>query len=320
MFRNSIVGASVLAALLAGTGCMNADEEVEVLRSGLGGGEQNSNTVGSPIRGYSMAGASATLPAGGASGSLHAVVYRQHSPGNGAPVLRRVFSAIFPSLTNLGGSTLLDSAPWGYMRADSVDVVLYIDVNRHVHEIRRVDSTNFDLDFALPPINAPLAHGGQQNGPVPDAIGYLRAGFRSAVIYRDTNDHVVELLHNPGGNPSWVVSDLTVLSGSQFIVGKGSPFPYARSDNYNTIVYTANDGHIHELATFGTPGSGTGTWGDADLSSVAGALGSASTNPWGYRRSDGFNVVVYVGDDGKMHELALGGGGWSTGSSRPSPR
>jgi hypothetical protein len=209
---------------------------------------------------------------------------------------------------------LQDSAPWGYLRADGVDAVLYVDGNRRVHEITRVGATSIDLDYGIAPINAPMAAGGQFNGPVPDVIGYVRADNRSAVVYRDTNSHVIEILHNPGGNPSWVVYDLTSLSGAQVVVAKGSAFPYARSDGYNTIVYAANDAQIHELAAFNTTGPGSGAWGDYSLSVVTGTFTGPSSDPWGYRRSDGWNCVVYIGDDNKLHELAFyPGSGWSHG-------
>jgi hypothetical protein len=306
MSRISIAGALMFAALLGGAGCQAVDgENVETVRSAIGG-SAGANTVGSPIRAYAILGVSSAAGTGGPT-QTHAVVYG--SPTNGS-VQRRTGTPPGAAVS-LGGNMLMDSAPWGYRRADGVDAVLYVDVNRHVHEIRPSGSSFIDLDYTLSPINAPLAFGGQQNGPVPDAIGYVRAGGRSAVVYRSHDNHVIELFHNPGGNPSWVVNDLTVLSGSQFIVGKGSAFPYARSDSYNTVVYAANDAHIHELATFATPGPGTGGWGDGDLSFVSGAFTDPTTDPWGYVRFDDCNSVVYVAADGAMHELALfPGGSW----------
>jgi hypothetical protein len=302
MTRIAIAGALVFAAL--GAACQNAgDEEVQI--AGLGsGGTGFTNTVGSPVRGYTI------VNGAGGQGALvetHAVVYRHPTTSS---VQRRTGTPL-GAATNLGGNVLQDSAPWGYRRVDNVDCVLYIDVNRHVHEISRTGFSFTDLDYSAPPINAPLAFGGQFNGPVPDAIGYVRAGNRAAVVYRSSNNHVIEILRVPFANPSWIVNDLTALSGTQFIVGKGSAFPYARSDGYNTIVYVANDNHVHELATFGTPSSGTGAWSDADLSFAAGTFTEPTSDAWGYKRSDNCNAVVYA-TDGNLHQLALcPGGGWS---------
>ena len=304
MSRASIMAALVFAVVLAGSGCQGYVEEYETVSSTLtgGGGAGPVPTVGSPVRGYAVLNSTGTS-------ETHAAVYRSPTNGN---VIRRTGTPL-GAVTNLGGNMWMDSAPWGYLRADGVEAVLYIDVNRHVHEVRRSGTTFIDLDFTSTPINAPLTAWGQQNGPLPDAIGYVRTGLKSAVIYRDSNNHVIELLHTPGANPAWVASDLTVLSGSQFIVGKGSAFPYARSDGYNTVVYVANDGHIHELATFATPGSGTGTWGDYDLTAVTGTFSQATSDPWGYRRSDNCNAVLYA-SDGALHELALcPGSGWGYG-------
>jgi hypothetical protein len=191
-----------------------------------------------------------------------------------------------------------------------VAAVLYVDVNRHVHEITPFGTGFRNLDTNLPPQSAPLASPAPAGGPVPDVIGYVRADNRTAMIYVDSNQHVIELLRNPGGNPPWVAYDLSVFANVQVEGTKRSAFPYARSDGYNAIVYVASDNHIHELAAFGTSGPGSGAWGDADLTAITGAT-PPSTDPWAYKRSDGYNSVVYIGTDSQMHELWLfPGGGW----------
>ena len=141
------------------------------------------------------------------------------------------------------------------------------------------------------PIVAPAA-----NGLAPDVIGYVRSDGRNAVIYRSSNDLVIEILSESGG---WVVNSLLHFAGAQVGVEKGSPFPYRRSDGCNTVIYIGNDNHIHELANCG------GGWGDYDLSAYTGDTTAPSSDPWAYRRSDGWNSIVYVATDGKMHELAF---------------
>ena len=245
--------------------------------------------------------------AGGGSPETHAAVYRA-DPGG---AIHRLIYTPLGNPTSLGGNLAPGSAPWGYLRADGVAAVLYIDVNRHVHEITPVSSpfnTVFtDLDYNASPLSAPLAAAAPVNGPVPDVIGYVRSDGRSAVVYRDTNNHVIEILRNSGG-PGWSVSDLTMTSGAQVTATKGSAFPYVRSDGYNTIVYIASDNHIHELANLGS------WYGDGDLSAATGDTLPPATDPWGYVRSDNYNCVVYVSSDGRMHELALYPGGyWGAG-------
>ena len=262
MSRTSIVGALVFAALLAGAGCKNNDgDEIQIVRSALGGGGgpgagasggggaggDPANTVGSPIRGYTSSGS-----AGTSGPTQRAAIYR--SPTNGT-VQRRTGTPLQPAVT-LGGDMPLEGAPWGYRRADGVGAVLYVDMNRHVHEIPT-------LGFQL---HRPRLHlASDQRAP----------RIRRSVQRSHTGRHRVraggrgEARWFTGATPAtssscstfpavliWVVNDLTALSGSQFIVDRGSPFPYARSDSYNTIVYVANDAQVHELGDLRYPGFG----------------------------------------------------------------
>jgi hypothetical protein len=137
-------------------------------------------------------------------------------------------------------------------------------------------------------------------------IGYVRSDNQSAVVYRSETDHIIELRSNFGGQPQWLVTDLTVTSGAAVTASQGSPFPYLRSDFVNTIVYLASDDHIHELSSLGN-----GTWFDSDLFAAAGATATPTTEPWGYKRSDGVNSVVFVDSASKVRELTLSGGYWT---------
>ncbi len=300
MARRSILGALVSVALVAAAGCDGAEtEDVETTSSALA-----SYSVDSFIRGYSGVATSS----GGTSGSpveYRAATYRTTPNGTSGNLAYRV------GTTTLSGDGIYlntnlapGSAPWGYKRADGQSVILYIDTNRHVHEIGPAGN----IDYTASPIFSPLAVAAPANGPVPDVIGYVRSDGRSAVIYRGGNNRVIQILSSSGGGSPWTVSDLTSMSGATVTANKGSAFPYVRADGYNTIIYRGSDNRIHELANLGS------WYGDADLSAQTSDTLPAFTDPWGYARSDGYNCIVYIANDARMHELSLlSGGYWQSG-------
>lgn len=74
------------------------------------------------------------------------------------------------------------------------------------------------------------------------------------------------------------------------------------------VVYTADDGHIHELSA-----GVSGPWRYTNLTQAAGAHQTESrilaAYPWDAQKT---RQVVYLGDDGHIHELAAGvEGSWS---------
>jgi hypothetical protein len=55
-------------------------------------------------------------------------------------------------------------------------------------------------------------------------------------------------------------------------------------------------------------------WIDGDLSVAAGDLIFPLTDPWAYQRSDGYNTVLFVDGNNRLHELAYHpGGSWGSG-------
>jgi hypothetical protein len=142
-----------------------------------------------------------------------------------------------------------------------------VDPFGHIHELTPAGG-NVDL-FNTYNLNAPNAASGQNaSNQAPDVIGYVRSDNTSAIIYHDVNHHVIQLKSNFGGQPPWLVTDLTVASSASVTVSTdtsftGSAFPYVRSDACNSIVYVASDNHIHELTDFG------GSLADWNLSSPA---------------------------------------------------
>jgi len=311
MSRLPTLGSFALVTLFAATGCeggnaVDIEQRIAALggmggfagvgggglacpNGGGGGGSTLPNDV--DVRGFT------------ASGAVHTAVFPTpnddtNSKATGTPLA---------NWADLGGHLMPHASPWGYRRPNGADVIVYVDMDGHVHE--RGISGSPDVDFNLTSgINAPIAASAPANGsgPVPDVIGYVRSDQRAAVVYRSSTDHVIEL--KATGNTTWQVTDLTVASGTGFTATRGSAFPYVRSDGRNAIVYIGSNNHIRELSSSGS------AWVDRDLSVAAGAATTApGSEPWGYRRSDGFNAVLFVSSDSQLHEFKLfqGSSTWS---------
>jgi hypothetical protein len=307
MTRLSIAGALAVATLSTALGCQDVrDSSVELTSSALAG------TTGAG-GGISCTGFAGAVGTGGTTGTdttpvrgfirsngTHAAVYR-----NGNATISQLTGTPLANPVNLGGVARSNSAPWGYRRHDGANAVVYIDPNSHLHEIilsgAHVSDTDFSNTFNVPPAAT--------GDPVPDVIGYVRSDNRSALVYRNNANHVIEVLSNFGNDPAaWVWTDLTIAASAPVTITAGSAFPWVRSDGLHSIVYIANDNHIHDLFTDLSP-----NWFDGDLSAASGETIAPSSDPWGYRRADGFNAVVFVGTDNKLHELGyFPGGGWGT--------
>ena len=273
MTRRSVGRALVTSALTLGLGCGEQPDDVEMTSSAA------VTTVTSAVRGY-------TRP-----GNQQSIVYRdqccQIKQHRGTP----------PGLPfNLGGSASAGASPWGYKRSDNADAVLFVDENRNVTEIIVPSSGPVTVtNFAL--YGAPAADLDTPN--LPDVIGYVRSDNRSAVVYRSGGE-IIEILSNFGQTPKWQVSSLTVRSGTAMRVGKGSAFPYVRTDGVNDIIYVGTDNHIREMWK-----QGSAEWAEGDLSVAVGDVSAAASSPWGYQRSDGYNAVVFVDTAGYLREFAL---------------
>jgi hypothetical protein len=102
----------------------------------------------------------------------------------------------------------------------------------------------------------------------------------------------------------WSHGNLTAITAAPLSVG-GSIQGYVRADGVNTVIYTAEDGHIHELALEG------GThWTHGDLTAAAGAPTGAAQLPsagaHAFARPDGVTAVLYASGDGQVRQLRLG--------------
>ncbi len=230
------------------------------------------------------------------SDGAHAVLYRTSDVDAIVEVSERPFGS--PTRSNLGGPSI--GAPWGYVRSDNVNAVTYVSQDQHVHELSETsDGVWVDSDLSLPPVNAPMA-----SVDATDAIGYVRTDGNNAVVFKGTDDHIYEIADSGSGFQSAVVVDVTSVAGGLEVMF-GSAMPYLRSDGKNDIVFVAIDGHVHEVLDDAVDPS---KWIDSDLFINSGETVPPSTDPWGYKRFDNVNAVVYVGSDSKLHELSYEAG------------
>lgn len=280
MTRTGLVSLLFGAVACGTVGCGDVTADAEVA--------SDAATIAfSAVRGY-------TRP-GSANGQRHAIIYR-----DSIAFVRRHTGTPPGSSQQMGGNLLFGSSPWGYKRSDGVEAVLYVDTIRNIHEITPLSENTFvDANLTMQ-FAAPIAADGP-TGAVPDVIPYVRSDGRNAVIYRSTTNHVIEILSNFGHQPAWLVNDLTAIAGFGVTAAKGSAFPYVRSDGASVIVYIGSDNRVRELfSNFG----GSPAWGDGDLSDAVQIFAIPSSSPWGYKRSDGRNAVVFVDTSGTMREYS----------------
>jgi hypothetical protein len=221
----------------------------------------------------------------------HEAVFHELGTSN---ILRSVGTPL-SNLFLVAGGAMSGSNAWGYKRHDGPDIRLYIDQNGHIHEVGSGD-TDFNTCCG---INAPIAAS-------KDIVGYVHSDPKSGLVYRSSNNHVIEVTSNFSGFPPWVSNDLTTIASAP-VTAQGRPFPYVRSDGLSAIVYKGSDNHIHELSNTGPAG-----WSDTDLYVISHETVSAATDPWGYKRSDNKNAVLFIGGDSKLHELEATTNDWST--------
>jgi hypothetical protein len=197
-------------------------------------------------------------------------------------------------LTPVAFPAALLANPFGYVRSDQVNAVVYRGTGSHIQELALPLGGAKWLPSDLTKLSsAPGAAG--------DPFGYVRSDQVNAVVYRGTDNHIHELAL-PRGGTKWLPSDLTKLSSAP--AAAGDPFGYVRSDQVNAVVYRGTDNHIHELAL---PRGGT-KWLPSDLTALSKSPAAAG-DPFGYVRSDQVNAVVYRGTDNDIHEIALPRGG-----------
>ena len=95
--------------------------------------------------------------------------------------------------------------------------------------------------------------------------------------------------------------DISSNAAPLYPLAAGQPATYVRSDGVNAVVFRGYDQHIYEARIE----PGWINWQSADLFAISGPPIGAKGDPFGYRRSDGVNSVLYHGNDNKIYELFL---------------
>jgi hypothetical protein len=176
----------------------------------------------------------------------------------------------------------------------STPAVIYVDGDRHIHEIAlKGNWRDRDLTAAAGAPDTYLESA--------QPMAYCRSDGVPMVIFTGADKHIHALymeLSYQGGSwyELWHWADLTNIAGSPpaaFI----DPYGYVRSDGISTVVYKGEDGHIHELRL-------EGTWLWADLTVISGAP-VAGPRPVAYVRGDSINSIVYTGLKDHIYELRL---------------
>ena len=173
-----------------------------------------------------------------------------------------------------------------YVSNDNIPRVVYRGTDEHIHELYLHDGW-FQGDLFQDVIN------GGNPAPVSaasDPFPYTtKDGITARVVYRGNDNDIHELYLQPRG---WFQADLSLLASqhcdcSPAPPGVWNPFAYVTSaDNIPRVVYTGQDGHIHELYLHDG-------WFPDDLSSIIGPSAiSAGGSPRAYVTPDGIVARV----------------------------
>ena len=197
--------------------------------------------------------------------------------------------------------------------------VNYVAQDGHVHELVYGDGSWRHSDLS----QRASGTGATSEGSLPRAGGLL-AGYPTGwneqqhAVYVAQDGHVHELVYGDG---SWRHSDLsqrasgTGATSEGSLPGRAAPlvgYPSGWNEQQH-VNYVAQDGHVHELVY------GDGSWRHSDLSQRASGTGATSEGslpraggllagyPTGWNEQQ---HAVYVAQDGHVHELVYGDGGW----------
>ncbi len=128
-------------------------------------------------------------------------------------------------------------------------------------------------------------------------VALVPPGGGHSVVYRDTEDYLVELWDVPGSAGSGRLAGREVAPAAT-----GRPSGFVGPDGTAVVLYRGADAHIHSLYWSGPAAAGH----DA-LSETAGAI-TAAGDPCGYVLA-GVTHVFYRSDDGNIEELWWAGAG-----------
>ncbi|HVV53607.1 MAG TPA: family 43 glycosylhydrolase [Polyangia bacterium] len=200
-------------------------------------------------------------------------------------------------LNGVAGSVTAGLEPMGFVRADGDDSVVYTDASGDLREFALPLGSNTWTNESImtPPAGwttPPAASGSPR--------GYVRSDGASAVVYRSAGGHIWEISRVSGESPSsptWYAGELTTIPDAPLTVS--DPMPYIRADGQSTVVYTAGDGKIYELAL----PYGATSW-SSNTISVSGTP-TAVDGPMGYTRGDNNSAVVFHDEQGDVWQLEL---------------
>ena len=308
-------------------GCGEATNDVATESSAI-------DTVASPVRGYTRSdsvhalvfrkpGSSHVFELTGAPGSMRTLTDMGGVAGGAPWGYRRSDNAdVVMYVANDGhihemgrsGASFVDydwtALPWlsappaantsidaiGYVGWDNRNVVAYRDQNNHVIEVisNFSGSPAWIVNDITAQIGTPIAAGnvfpfGRYNGQL--SIVYISA----------TDSHIHEVVRDPNGS-IYTDADLFAISGETVV-----PFSDVwafRHDGMNDLFYVGSDQRLHRLST---SASGCFTAWCTSVILSATVRPAAGKRPSAYQKSDAKTAVVYVGTDGKLHEVSYGG-------------
>jgi len=154
------------------------------------------------------------------------------------------------SLTgNAGKPAIAAGDPFGYVRVDGVDSVVFRGTNSDIWELYLQPGFNWqwgDLSSYSP---TPLAAG--------NPVGYVRSDGTIAIVFRSVANDVIEITPGNSAHP-WISNDLSVIAGGPSWAGidASDPMPYVRSDGGNAVVFLDGMNHMRELSLHPTGWTG----------------------------------------------------------------
>ena len=187
---------------------------------------------------------------------------------------------------------------WAFHRSDGLDSLLFRGVDNHLHESSRAwDSFLQDIDLSVR-LGLPALHG------TTTIAGLVRSDGINCLYYRAADGHLIEVYSNfeaahrdPTVLP-WLFIDLTALLTAPGLAG--NPMAFHAIDGWDSVVFRADDGHIHEVRSRFVRGD---DWEQSNLNTAAAETGLAGSDPWGFVTADGHDAVVYLGADQALHLL-----------------
>jgi hypothetical protein len=198
-----------------------------------------------------------------------------------------------------------DTAPSGFeWTAGGTKQVVYVTADGHLHELSvSVGGSWSDADLTQA-VAAPLVF---------DQVSFSgyewKTGGTKQVVYPAAGGHIHELVVSVGGR--WSHADLTQATGApreDNAVPVIAGFEW-ESGGTKQVVYRPADRHVHELFV-----SVGGSWDHADLTQTTGAPlpDFASVYACFGWKAGATKQIVYLTEDGHIHELSVPvGGSWS---------